>query len=541
MTQIPPPLDEFITEVREQLTIFPSVEQTPPIQEIQQECCEPQVFEAEQFFSYPPHIFIAHTYAPLVVCNDHTFMKFVQGKERCLKVISQDLTFLQSSSIPSTFKNISNTDGASAKIRESHTQTALLSIQLPTHIPQEHCVSPPTQMVEPVLGFMPANIQRAEAEPKLMLEQLLGLEFCKEYIQMPIQTLDDIHVHQPCQFLPLAKDAKKLAKALKKKKDTSQWAGILHEKLLQESFVEQLNSLQTLEQLVPLKEAKEHLPQDIIKILELLGKADNIPFNQLYSLAEDCADRYYTKVIKTLTQLLKSSFNDRQLVLVNTARALKFLESYGNRQTKFWKVLSKYDRLPDHFHNLQTTLQTEFNLLKKATSKNIRNLHDAINLQQTYTTSLCSHVNSIYTKLAQLDRQIQSHCLYPHSQTDMVQLNALDYDSDTDGQTDILPDIQPQVVSHAESIEEESTSVTANSEEYSALPQDSDRLESQSKSVQNPAEHSLHQDAEQSREQYQNNHRSQLEDIPELEDEDWEDRQFMDADLIDHHCHYHYH
>ena len=114
-------------------------------------------------------------------------------------------------------------------------------------------------------------------------------------------------------------------------------------------------------------------------------------------------------------------------------RALKFLESCGNRQTKLWKALSKYDKLPDHFHDLQITLQTEFILLKKATSKNIENLHDAINLQQTYTTSLCSHVNSIYTKLAQLDRQIQTHCLYPHSQTDSVQLNALEYDSDIDG------------------------------------------------------------------------------------------------------------
>ena len=40
LTQIPPPLDEFITEVRKQLTVFPSVERTPPIQKIQQECCE---------------------------------------------------------------------------------------------------------------------------------------------------------------------------------------------------------------------------------------------------------------------------------------------------------------------------------------------------------------------------------------------------------------------------------------------------------------------------------------------------------------------
>ena len=50
--------------------------------------------------------------------------------------------------------------------------------------------------------------------------------------------------------------------------------------------------------LAPLTAAKEHLPKDIINILELLGKADNIPFNQLYNLAEDCADRYYTKVLK---------------------------------------------------------------------------------------------------------------------------------------------------------------------------------------------------------------------------------------------------
>ena len=36
-------------------------------------------------------------------------------------------------------------------------------------------------------------------------------------------------------------------------------------------------------------------------------------------------------------------------------------------------------------------------------------------------------------------------------------------------------------------------------------------------------------------EQHQDRQRSQLEDIPELEDEDWKDRPFADADLIDHH------
>ena len=155
-----------------------------------------------------------------------------------------------------------------------------------------------------------------------------------------------------------------------------------------------------------------------------------------------------------------------------------------------WKVLSKYNRLPDHFHDLQTTLQTKFSLLKKATSKNIENLLEAVNLQQTYTTSLWSHANAIYTKLAQLNRQVQTHCLYPHPQLDVVQINAPEYNQDIDGQTDLLPDIQPSMAlhttctaepsSHAEEIEEDTAPVTANSEEHQASLQDSDRLEPQS-------------------------------------------------------------
>ena len=185
-----------------------------------------------------------------------------------------------------------------------------------------------------MLGFTLAKIHGAQAKLKLTVEQLLEMESCQEYVTTWLQTLDGIYIHQPKRFLPLAKEAKKLAEAFKKEQDASQWAGIPHERPLQESFVEQLDSLQTLKQLAPLKAAKEHLPEDIINILELLGQADNIPFTKLYSLAEDCTDRYYTKVIKTLTQLLKSSFSDRQLVLVHTTRALKFLESCGNRQTK---------------------------------------------------------------------------------------------------------------------------------------------------------------------------------------------------------------
>ena len=386
-----------------------------------------------------------------------------------------------------------------------------------------------------------------QAEPKLTVQQLLEIESCKDYVKTPLQTLDGIYVNQPKRFLPLTKEAKMLAEEFRKEQVASQWAGIPYEKLLQESFVEQLTSLQSLDQLVPLKAAKEHLPRDIINILEPLGKADNILFNQLYNLAKDCMDRYYTKVIKSLTHLLKSSFHDRQLVLVTTARALKFLELYAARQTKLWKVLSKYDRLLDHFHDLQTTLQTEFSLLKKATLKNIKNLQEAIKLQQTYTTTLCGHINSIYAKLAQLDRQVQTYCLYPYPQLDVVQINAPDYNSDIHGQTDLLPDIEPSTASrtasmseeslNAKNIQEDTVSDATNSEEHTASLQDTDRPESHSPPVLDNTDHSVHQDTEQPRAEHPNNYRPHLEDIPELEDneENWEEGQFADADFIDHH------
>ena len=314
----------------------------------------------------------------------------------------------------------------------------------------------------------------------------------------------------------------------------SQWAGLPPEKLLQESFVEQLNALQSLDQLALLTAMKEHLPADIINILELLGKADNIPFNQLYNLTEDCADIYYTKVIKTLICLLKNSFHDRQLVLVNSARVLKFLESYTVRQAKLWKVLSKYHNLTDHFHDLKTILQAEFNLLKKATSKNIENIQEAVQSQQTYTTALCGHINSLYTKLAQLDKQVQTHCLYPHPQSDVVQLNAPDYDLDIDRQPDPVIDLQSL---NAKSDKADTTPNTTSSEQYTALSTDTNRPQSQPSSALDDIDHPGYQDSTHSRAEPPSDYCPKLEDIPELEtdEENWEESQFMDADLIDHH------
>ena len=121
----------------------------------------------------------------------------------------------------------------------------------------------------------------------------------------------------------------------------------------------------------------------------------------------------------------------------------------------------------------------------------------------------------------------------------MVQINAPEYDSNIDGQTELLLDIQPsaslhtacteETSSYAENIAEDTAPVTTNSEEHPTFLQDSDRLEPQSQPVPDSTEHSVYQDTEQPREEYPNNYRPQLEDIPELEDdeENWEEGQFV--------------
>ena len=158
----------------------------------------------------------------------------------------------------------------------------------------------------------------------------MGTNVFQGYVNTPLQTLDSIVVNQPKRFLPLVEEAKHLVEEICIEKLNEQWAGIPHKKLLNQSFRDQLNSLQILEQLAPLELAKQHLPADIIDILECLGKADNIPFNQLYYIAENCTDRYYTKVIKIFVSIIKRKFADCQLLLVNTVCCLKFLEEYSD-------------------------------------------------------------------------------------------------------------------------------------------------------------------------------------------------------------------
>ena len=161
-------------------------------------------------------------------------------------------------------------------------------------------------------------------------------------------------VHESAKplFTSLAQEAQKLAQKIKQEEEASQQSGIPVEQFLNSSFTEQLNSIQSLQQIAPLYAVKEHLPKDIITILERLGKVDNTPFNKLYYLVENCMDCYYMSVIKTFIEIIKCSVTDHQIVLVNMARALKDLEDFGQRQSQLFKVLEKYQLLPDNFKNL---------------------------------------------------------------------------------------------------------------------------------------------------------------------------------------------
>ena len=134
--------------------------------------------------------------------------------------------------------------------------------------------------VTPLLGITPReDTQLQNRNTPEDIADILGTRAFQRYMDMPLQTLDGIIVNQPKCFLPLAKEAERIAEEIRIEKINEQWARIPREQLLNQSFNNQLNSIQILEQLAPLQLAKEHLPGDIVDILERLGKADNIPLS----------------------------------------------------------------------------------------------------------------------------------------------------------------------------------------------------------------------------------------------------------------------
>ena len=312
-------------------------------------------------------------------------------------------------------------------IEDNSSLLAPSSINEPEHketlVPTERLESPAEaasagdtliSQVIPLLGITPSeNTQLHNRNMPEDIADVLGTRAFQRYMDTPLQTLDGIIINQPKHFLPLAKEAKRITEEIGIEKINKQWAGIPREQLLNQSFNDQFNSIQILEQLAPLQLVKEHLPGNIVDILKRLGKADNIPVNQLYYIAENCTDHYYSKVIKTFVALLKHQFTNRQLLLVNTARSLKFLKDHEDQQALIWKIFQRPETIPDdiqdlHFHidDFKSNIEKEFTFLKEATHKNVENFQSSLNLQQTYSAALCSHVNNIYNKLVEIQQQL---------------------------------------------------------------------------------------------------------------------------------------
>ena len=268
----------------------------------------------QDFINLPVNTSIPYIFDPPKVQQDKCFQEFLRGKIRYQNFIDQDLTFLQPSVLYMTQpeENIMPPDAITTEVSSSAHQVndfnqeqnsnclPVPPVEVLYHKNWGNNRTAPIQPVEPVVGLNSKEQNRIEEDPDLTLDELLGLIPCEQYITTPLQTLDGLYDLQPSRFLPLAQEAKKLAKKLKKEEEVSQWSGIPIEKLLNDTFTEQLIYIQALQQIAPLHSAREHLPQDIIRILERLGKVDTTPFDKLYYLAENCADHYYTKVYKHL-------------------------------------------------------------------------------------------------------------------------------------------------------------------------------------------------------------------------------------------------
>ena len=107
--------------------------------------------------------------------------------------------------------------------------------------------------VTPLLGITPhENTQLQCRNTPEDVADILGTRAFQRYVKTPLQTLDGITVNQPKHFLPFAKEAKRIAEEIIIEKINEQWAGIPQEQLLNQSFSDQLNLIQILEQLAPL-------------------------------------------------------------------------------------------------------------------------------------------------------------------------------------------------------------------------------------------------------------------------------------------------
>ena len=143
------------------------------------------------------------------------------------------------------------------------------------------------------------------------------------------------------------------------------------------------------------------------------------------------------------------------------------------------------------------------------------------------------HIAALHTKLAHLDKQIQIHCIYPHPQLDAVQLNALDYDPDINGEPNPTNAVQS---SNTDSVKEETITSTTEPEDHNTICSTTHGSEHQSSSTHSDSQ-TIEPDTVQQRAEHPSDYHPQLDDIPELETdmENWDDGQFDNAELLYNH------
>ena len=80
--------------------------------------------------------------------------------------------------------------------------------------------------VTPLLGTTPhENTQLQSRNMPEDIADILGTRAFQRYVDTPLQTLDGIIVNQPKHFLPLAKEAKRIAEEIRIKKSMSSGLG----------------------------------------------------------------------------------------------------------------------------------------------------------------------------------------------------------------------------------------------------------------------------------------------------------------------------
>ena len=78
--------------------------------------------------------------------------------------------------------------------------------------------------VTPLLGTTPSeNTQIQHRNTPEDISDILGTRVYQRYVDTPLQTLDGIAVNQPKWFLPLAEEAKRIAKEIRIEKINEQW------------------------------------------------------------------------------------------------------------------------------------------------------------------------------------------------------------------------------------------------------------------------------------------------------------------------------